>query len=174
MPKPRRRFSILLCNSEDVANQITLLMSEKYVNVRPEEFHHAAFAKSDGARHSPRLRDFIAFTNKVILLLFFCNCLTWIDFFLGFHRDFKNRGCCSYCKGSLPLHYDWKSGVLYLINSSLFFKCFEEKNNFSGLMSLLSSLHSSAISKLKLAWSVRIPHLFIFLIHPLAFEQGNK
>jgi len=125
LPK-KKEFTLLEIDPIELARQLTLMDERLYSQIRPKEFLKQAWAKKDHETRAPNLSRFSQQSNRII---------NWITTEILKLPDAESRA--------------------ELIQN--FIKCAKQLSqlqNFNGVMEVLSSLHSSSVSRLQQTWDL--------------------
>lgn len=131
-PKPylpmnvKTKLSLLDIHPEEIARQITLIDSALYRKIKPGEFLHSGWTKSDKDARSPGILAMINSFNVVS---------RWISTQILMQQDLKQRAIMLNRVICIAQH------------------CYEY-NNFNGVMEIVASLHNSSIHRLYNTWDM--------------------
>ena len=123
---PTTRF--IDTNTVSIAEQLTLMEHEMLQLIKPSEFLKQSWSKSDKESKAPNIMVYIIWFNKVS---------RWVS--------------TEIVKGNNAQERSVIIGKFIEIGMKL-----KELRNFNGVMEIISSLHSSSISRLKQSWAVSV------------------
>ena len=122
----KSKLSVLDIHPEELARQITLIDSALYRKIKPSEFLHSGWTKSDKEARSPGILAMINSFNIVS---------RWVSTQILLQSDLKLRAITLNRVICIAQH------------------CYEY-NNFNGVMEIIASLHNSSIHRLYNTWEL--------------------
>jgi hypothetical protein len=125
LPKTFKDITLLDLDALEVARQMTLMEEALFRVIRPREFHKQAWNKAGRELNAPYLNKLTLHANKMI---------NWVTTEIL----------------KVPETADRAQLISRFIKIAV---ALRGLNNYNGVMEILSSLHSSAISRLKLSWN---------------------
>jgi son of sevenless-like protein len=127
LPKTFKDLTILTLDPIEVARQMTIMEEALFRGIRPREFIKQAWNKAGKELNAPGITKFTNHINKMI---------NWVTTEIL----------------KVPEAQDRANVITKFIKIA---KELRELLNFNGVMEILSSLHSGAVSRLKQSWTVR-------------------
>lgn len=128
-PSKSKHLALENIHPEELARQLTLMEEDIFVQIRPKEFLKQAWNKGNHEVNAPFITMLTRNFNKQI---------NWITTEVLKHSDATLRA----------------DTITKFIKTA---KYFEQLKNYNGVMQVLSSLHSSAISRLRQSWGLITP-----------------
>jgi CRP-like cAMP-binding protein len=133
-PKPRdlpksKNMTLMEIHPEELARQLTLMEEEIFIQIRPREFLKQAWNKGNHEVNAPFVTRLTRNFNKLI---------NWITTEVLKSSDASLRA----------------ETIAHFVKTA---KYLEQLRNYNGVMQVLSSLHSSAVSRLKQSWALITP-----------------
>lgn len=128
----------------EIADQLTLLEYQIMTKIRPTEFLKQAWSKQEKDEKAPNIVSYIDWFNKVS---------RWVS--------------TEIVKGDTPEQRSVIIAKFIQIGMRL-----KELSNFNGVMEVISSLHSAAISRLKQSWAV-LYFLVVCILIPKKLLPSN-
>lgn len=125
LPKTFKNITLLDLDPLEVARQMTLMEETIFRTIRPREFHKQAWNKAGRELNAPNLNKLTLHANKMI---------NWVTTEILKVSETSDRAAL----------------ISRFIRIAVALKSL---NNYSGVMEILSSLHSSAVSRLKMSWN---------------------
>lgn len=150
-PKPfipmnlKSNLTILDLHPEEVARQMTILDSNLFRNIKPQEFLNLGWTKADKDLRSPGILSMIASFNHITY---------WISSEILSQPDVKTRALV----------------ITRFICVAQ--KCLE-LNNFNGLMEIIAALNNSAIHRLYNTWEL-IPNRAIDIFNEISLLMNSN
>ena len=128
-PSKSKHLALQDIHPEELARQLTLMEEDIFIQIRPKEFLKQAWNKGNHELNAPFITLLTRNFNKLI---------NWITTEVLKHQDATLRA----------------ETITKFIKTA---KYLEKLKNYNGVMQVLSSLHSSAISRLKQSWALIPP-----------------
>jgi CRP-like cAMP-binding protein len=128
IPKPKKGEPLTLLDIDplELARQITLIDEEYYHSIQPKEFLKQAWNKHDHEKRAPTITEFTKHVNRMT---------NWFSTEILKQSEAENRAALI---------------ELFIKTAKHLFAL----QNFTGVMAILSSLHSSSITRLQQSWAL--------------------